>query len=201
MLFRSQLAGVPAANTHWTHFRVIDSAAEASATNQYAGDLRGLWLVVQDMDRAWLRESGLADGNIYSMQSGRKHLARGAPADSSDWDRFLGGVRNEQKAAWWRANLELPVYYGFHAVSRIMGNVDLRPDGNHGYYRAPNGHWSPFPWDHDMMLVPRFHQPGHIDAIRCLNQPELKIEFGNRAREILDLFCADATPEIGRAHV
>ncbi len=193
-----QLADVPAANSHWIQLRVIDSAAESSPTNQYDGDLRGLYLAIQDMDGALLRERGLADGNIYSMQSGRKHLARGAPLDGSDWNQFLGGVRKEQPEAWWRANLDLPSYYSFHAINRVIGNVDLRPDGNHGYYRRPDGRWAPFPWDHDMMLVPRTHQPGHIDAIRCLNVPVLRMEFQNRAREILDLFCADPAPDGGQ---
>lgn len=193
-----QLAGVPAANTHWVHFRVVDGVAEASATNQYDGDLHGLYLAIQDMDGTLLRERGLADGNIYSIQSGRKHLARGAVLDGSDWNAFLEGVRGERPEAWWRANLDLPAYYSFHAISRIIGNVDLRPDGNHGYYRRPDGHWAPFPWDHDMMLVPRVHQPGHIDAIRCLNVPALKLEFRNRAQEVLDLFCADSAPNGGQ---
>ncbi len=193
-----QLAGVPAANSHWIELRVIDSAAESSPADQYAGDLRGLYLAIQDMDGALLRERSLPDGNIYSMQSGRKHLARGAAQDGSDWNQFLNGVRNEQPEAWWRTNLDLSTYYSFHAINRVIGNVDLRPDGNHGYYRHPDGRWAPFPWDHDMMLVPRTHQPGHIDAIRCLNVPALKLEFRNRAREILDLFCADATPDGGQ---
>src|SRR6185503_15548157 len=57
---------------------------------------------------------------------------------------------------------------------------------------------APFPWDLDMILVPRTHQPGYIDAIRCLNVLTLKIDFQNRAREILDLFCADAAPDGGQ---
>ncbi len=193
-----QLAGVPAANSQWIQLRIIDSAEESSPSNQYAGDLRGLYLAIQDMDGALLRERGLPDGNIYSMQSGRKHLARGAAQDGSDWNTFLKGVRNEQPEAWWRTNLDLPSYYSFHSINRVIGNVDLRPDGNHGYYRRPDGRWAPFPWDHDMMLVPRTHQPGHIDAIRSLNVRDLKMEFRNRAREILDLFCADAAPDGGQ---
>lgn len=193
-----QLAGVPSANSHWIQLRVIDAADESSPTDQYAGDLRGLYLAIQDMDGALLRERGLPDGNIYSIQSGRKHLARGAVADGSDWNAFINGVRNARPEAWWRTNLDLSAYYGFHAISRLTGNVDLRPDGNHGYYRRSDGRWAPFPWDLDMMLVPRTHQPGHIDAIRCLNVPALRIEFRNRAREILDLFCADATPDGGQ---
>jgi hypothetical protein len=193
-----QLAGVLSANAHWIHFRIIDAAAESSPTNQYQNDLWGLYLAIQDMDGSLLRERGLPDGNIYSIQSGRKHLARGAPLDGSDWNGFLAGVRNEHPAEWWRTHLDLEAYYGFHAISRVIGNVDLRPDGNHGYYRRPDGRWSPFPWDHDMMLVPRVHQPGYIDAIRCLNAPALKIEFQNRAREVLDLFCADASADGGQ---
>ena len=193
-----QLAGVLAANAHWIHFRIIDSPEEFSAANQYAGDLWGLYLAIQDMDGTLLRERGLPDGNIYSIQSGRKHLARGAPLDGSDWNRFLQGIRSEHPAPWWRTNLDLNAYYGFHAINRVIGNVDVRPDGNHGYYRRPDGRWSVFPWDHDMMLVPRIHQPGTIDATRCLNAPALRLEFQNRAREVLDLFCADSSPEGGQ---
>jgi hypothetical protein len=193
-----QLAGVLSANTHWIHFRVIDSLDESSATNQYAGDLWGLYLAIQDMDGSLLRERGLPDGNIYSIQSGRKHLARGARLDGSDWSRFLEGIRNEHPEGWWRTRLDLDAYYSFHAINRVIGNVDLRPDGNHGYYCRPDGRWAPFPWDHDMMFVPRIHQPGTIDATRCLKTAALKVEFQNRAREVLDLFCEDTSPEGGQ---
>ncbi|HTG45795.1 MAG TPA: CotH kinase family protein, partial [Verrucomicrobiae bacterium] len=193
-----QLAGVPSANTHWIQFRVVDSQKEASADDQYAGDLRGLYLAVQDMDGALLRERHLPDGNIYSIQSGRKHLAQGSPQDGSDWDQFLQRVRAKQPEAWWRTNLDLPAYYNFHAISRVIGNVDLRPDGNHGYYRHPDGRWAPFPWDHDMIFVPRVHQPGHIDAVRSLDVRALRLEFQNRAREVLDLFCSDSAPDGGQ---
>ena len=197
--FRSfQLAGVPAANTHWVHFRVIDQALESTTNNQFAGDLWGLYLAVQDMDGSLLRERGLPDGNVYSMQSGRKHIARGSIADGTDWNEWVTGVRAEHPSAWWRQHLDLESYYSFQSISRIIGNVDLRPDGNHGYYRRPDNRWSPFPWDHDMIFVPRVHQPGHIDAIRCLNSPDIKLEFQNRAREILDLFCSDPSAAGGQ---
>ena len=100
-------------------------------------------------------------------------------------------MRSNPKEDWWRKNLDLPAYYSFHALNRLLGNVDLRPDGNHGYYRHPDGRWAPIPWDNDMMFVPRHHQPGYIDAIRCLRHPAIALEYRNRAREILDLFAAD----------
>ncbi len=193
-----QLAGVPSANTHWIQWRVICDARESEPDNPYAGDLWGLYLAVQDMDGDWLKERDLSDGNVYSTQSGRKHLARGAVADRSDWGAFSNGVRQDHPEAWWREHLDLPAYFSFHAFNRLLANVDLRPDGNHGYYRNAEGRWAPVPWDLDMMFVPRHHQPGIIDAVRCLNVPVLKREYRNRAREILDLFCADASEQGGQ---
>jgi hypothetical protein len=49
-----------------------------------------------------------------------------------------------------------------------------------------------------MMFVPRHHQPGYIEAIGCLRHPAISLEYRNRAREILDLFAADATDRGGQ---
>jgi hypothetical protein len=193
-----QLAGVPTANTHWVQWRVITDARECDPANQFTGDLRGLYLAIQDMDGDWLKELQLPDGNVYSTQSGRKHLARGATSDQSDWHSFLNGVRRDSPETWWRSNLDLNAYFGFHAMNRLLANVDVRPDGNHGYYHNPDGRWAPIPWDLDMMFVPRHHQPGIIDASRCLNVPSIRREYANRAREILDLFCSDSSSTGGQ---
>jgi hypothetical protein len=83
-------------------------------------------------------------------------------------------------------------------MNRLLGHVDLRPDGNHGYYRHPDGRWAPIPWDNDMMFVPRHHQPGYIEAIGCLKHPAIALEYRNRAREILDLFAADGADRGGQ---
>jgi hypothetical protein len=107
-------------------------------------------------------------------------------------------MRSNPKEEWWRANLDLKAYYSFHALNRLLGNVDLRPDGNHGYHRKPDGRWAPIPWDMDMMFVPRQHQPGYIEAIGCLRHPAIMLEYRNRAREILDLFAADGTDRGGQ---
>ncbi|WP_254506803.1 CotH kinase family protein [Anatilimnocola floriformis] len=199
LTFRAfQLAGVPSSSTHWVHFRVIDSATESNPKDQYDGDLWGLYLAVTDLDQHLLKQQNLPDGLIVSIQSGIKHLPDDKSAGQKEWDTFRSGMQPGQKEDWWRTNLDLPKYYSFHALNRLIGNVDIRPDGNHGYYRAPNGQWSPIPWDNDMCFVPRHHQPGHIDAIRCLDVPRIKREYQNRAREILDLFVADASPSGGQ---
>lgn len=192
------LAGVPSPNTHWIHWRVISRTDEASAKSQYDGDLWGLYLVVQDPDGPWLKERGLPDGNTFSPETGRKHLGGGLPRDGSDFNQFMHGSRTTKSEDWWRENLNLPDYFSFHAVNRIVSNVDLRHGANHFFYHSPRAGWSPVPWDLDMMFIPKTHWPGITDQARCLELPALRREYQNRAREILDLFCADASPRGGQ---
>lgn len=192
------LAGVPSPNTHWIHWRVISRADEASPKSQYDGDLWGLYMVVQDPDGSFLKERGLADGNTFSPETGKKHLAASLPKDGSDFNKFMDGSRNTKSEQWWRDNLNLPDYYSFHAVNRIVSNVDLRHGANHFFYHSPRAGWSPVPWDLDMMFIPKTHWPGIVDQTRCLELPTLKLEYQNRAREILDLFCSDPKPMGGQ---
>ncbi len=193
-----RLAGVPSPPVTWVQWRVVTDAAEVSAKDQFAGDLWGLYVAVGDFDPELLADAKLADGLTVSTQSGVKHTPKGMTDADKVWEKFIGGVRSNPKEEWWRANLDLPAYYSFHALNRLLGNVDLRPDGNHGYYRAPSGKWAPIPWDNDMMFVPRQHQPGYIEAINCLTHKPIAVEFRNRAREILDLFAADNTARGGQ---
>lgn len=193
-----RLAGVPSPPATWVQWRVVTTAEEASAKDQYAGDLWGVYVAVGDFKPDLLADKKLADGLTWSVQSGVKHTPKGMTDADKVWEKFLAGMRANPKEEWWRANLDLPAYYSFHALNRLLGNVDLRPDGNHGYYRHPDGRWAPIPWDNDMTFVPRHHQPGYIEAIGCLNHPKITVEFRNRAREILDLFASDGTPKGGQ---
>jgi pimeloyl-ACP methyl ester carboxylesterase len=186
-----RLAGVPSPSATWVQWRVVSGADEASAKDQYAGDLWGLYVAIGDMDPRQLADRRLPDGLSVSIQSGIKHAPRGMADAPKVWEKFLSELRSDPNEDWCRKNLDLNAYYSFHALNRLLGNVDLRPDGNHGYYRRPDGRWAPIPWDNDMMFVPRHHQPGHIDAVRCLRHPAVALEYRNRAREILDLFASD----------
>jgi CotH kinase protein len=193
-----RLAGVPSPTATWVQWRVVAQAEEGNPKDQYQGDLWGLYVAVGEMTPKLMSDRKLPDGLTVSIQSGVKHSPKDMADGDKIWEKFLAGMRSNPKEAWWRENLDLPAYFSFHAMNRLLGNVDLRPDGNHGYYRHPDGHWAPIPWDNDMMFVPRHHQPGHIEAIACLNHPKIAIEYRNRAREILDLFAADATPGGGQ---
>lgn len=193
-----RLAGVPSPPATWIQWRVVDRSEEVSSKDQYSGDLWGLYVAVGEMKPAMLADKKLPDGLVVSIQSGIKHTPKGMTDADKTWEGFINGVRSNPKEEWWRANLDLQSFFSFHALNRLLGNVDLRPDGNHGYYRNPKGKWFPIPWDNDMMFVPRHHQPGYIEAIACLNHPKIALEYRNRAREILDLFAADPSPGGGQ---
>jgi hypothetical protein len=195
-----RLAGVPTPPATWVQWRVVQDAEEVDPKNQYRADLWGPYVAIGEMEPRLLADKKLPDGLTVSIQSGIKHVPRDMEEAQApkEWERFLNTMRGNPKEDWWRANLDLPDYFSFHAMNRLLGNVDIRPDGNHGYYRHPDGRWAPIPWDTDMMFVPRHHQPGHIEAIRCLNHPAIALEYRNRAREILDLFASDADPRGGQ---
>lgn len=187
-----RLAGVPSPTSTWAQWRVVTGEAEVSATDQYAGDLWGLYVAIGDMEPDLLTDRRLPDGLAVSIQSGVKNAPEKMPDAQKIWEKFIQELRADPSEEWCRKNLDLPAYFSFHALNRLLGNVDVRPDGNHGYYRHPDGRWAPIPWDNDMMFVPRHHQPGIIDAVRCLKHPAIALEYRNRAREILDLFASDA---------
>src|SRR5207247_2067860 len=57
------LAGIPTPSTNYFQLRVIDEAVEAHPTDQYRGDLWGLYLTIEHTDGRFLDERGLPDGN------------------------------------------------------------------------------------------------------------------------------------------
>jgi hypothetical protein len=199
------LAGGLAPQTHFIHFRVIDDTEEAptgSRNAQYEGDLWGLYLYVEHTDSRFLDERVLPDGNVYKIESGNGDKRNQGPTQSissSDWNSFRSGYSRSQSLQWWRDHLHLPTYYTFRCVNRIISNVDIREGWNKVFYHHPDDHWYPVPWDLDMLIIPETHWQGSINIERCLSRHEiLKIEFKNRARELLDLLLDDASPTGGQ---
>jgi hypothetical protein len=193
-----QLAGVPSPATHWIQFRVVSGPDEARANNQYGGDLWGLYQVIEEPGGSWLRNRELPDGDIYYPESGLKHRAKGTPTNDVAYQKLMQGSQRGMNEAWWRTNLDLGKYYSFNALNRLLSNIDVRPGANHYLYRQPDGRWVVVPWDLDMMFIPRTHQPGFVDQIRCLDVPALRREYQARAREIIDLFCSDTNVNGGQ---
>ena len=215
MQFRlSQLAGVPAPNTSYLQWRVIDSAAEAPAS-QFDGDLFGLYLAFENQDNHFKDEHGLTDGNIFRMQGGGNHVlgqGAGQPDDLSDLNSFLsaatgynkgtaGSVGTYQDEAWFRANVDMPLYYSWRAVTEAVNGTDIREQENVVYFRDPlTGRWHIQPWDCDLLYeqLDRWGPKGTQAAAgqpaapyeqirRGLAHTALRIEFQNRARELQDL--------------
>lgn len=220
-----QLAGMAAPHTHYYHFRIIRGEEETpeagipinnsigNADGQYAGDFWGLYLAVEPIRGNFLGERNLPDGNIYKIennQGDKNEQAVGQPVDSSDWVAFRDAHLNESpNETWWREHMDMEAYYSFHAINRLVGNVDLRAGNNHYFYhRSSDGRWVPVPWDLDMMFIAQTHHvtgiedqhiPGVIHAHKSILQhPALALEFRNRGREILDLLASDSSPEGGQ---
>ena len=199
------LAGGLAPHADFVHFRVIDGVKEAPTgqrTSQYGGDLWGLYLCVEHTDSRFLGERNLPDGNVYKIERSngdKRNQGPTQPITPSDWNSFRSGYGRSQSLRWWRDNLDLPTYYTFRCVNRIIGNVDIREGWNSVFYHHPNGRWHPIPWDLDMLIIPETHWQGSLNIERCLSQHKaLKIEFKNRARELLDLLLDDASPTGGQ---
>ena len=198
-----QLASVTGSNTHHVHFRVIDGAEEAPA-DQYEGDLWGLYQAIQHPDGRFLDEFDLADGNVYKIQGGggdKKNQGPTQVEDSSDWNTFYAASANLNTVEWWRDQFHLESYYGFRAINRATGNVDLRDTTNYYFYHEPTAdQWRVIPWDLDMMYAPVKHVwSGVIRADRCLDHPEIRLEFRNRCRELGDLLFSDINRDGGHA--
>ena len=194
------LAGVPSPKTHHFHFRVIDDVEE-SPSDQYGGDLWGLYLSQENPDGAFLDRLQLPDGSTYKIESGggdKKHQGPTQPLSDEDYRDFLADARRTQPAEWWHQNMDMNAYYGFRATNRAVGNIDIREGWNHYFYHNPNGRWSPIPWDLDMTFMPETHWSGTIDAKACLNTREIEIEFRNRCRELLGLLYDDGSASGGQ---
>ncbi len=205
----TELAGVPSPRTSYFQLRVIDDANEAAAS-QYDGDFWGLYVAFENQDNRFKDAHGLPDGNLFRLQSGSTHVigqGAGQPSDLSDLNTFtsattgynkgtLGNAASQQNEAWFRANVDLQKYYSWRAVVEAVNNTDLRERENVVYFRDPtDGRWHVEPWDCDLLYEqldrwgPQATQTttAYEGIRRCTDQPALKIEFQNRARELQDL--------------
>lgn len=193
------LMGCPGSKTHWVHFRVIDEAAEAGAT-QYDGDFWGLYLAIEQMDGRFLEEHGLADGNLYKMDAGSGDAGPGGgalnnqgptqPGNNSDLVSFVNGYRTRPQEPWWRQNVNLPPYYGFRCVVEGIHHGDMEGGKNWFFYHDPEtSQWSILPWDLDLTWANNMYGGGGDDFSRngVFSNANLKIEYDNRQREFRDL--------------
>ncbi|MES2706014.1 MAG: lamin tail domain-containing protein [Verrucomicrobiota bacterium] len=170
----SNLADSPAPNSSYVQWRVID-AADESPSNQYNGDLWGLYLAFENQDNHFKDAHGLPDGNIFRMQAtgeGNHILGQGTgqPSNLSDLNAFLsastgykkgGGssttaplVTAIQPVTWFRSNVHLPRYFTWRSVMEAVNQTDKRDQENVVYFRNPgpaDRRWEIYPWDCDLL--------------------------------------------------
>ncbi|MCB0033506.1 MAG: lamin tail domain-containing protein, partial [Anaerolineales bacterium] len=208
------LADVPATNTHFVHFRIIDETDEAGS-DQYGGDFWGMYLAVEQLDGNFLDEHDLPDGNFYKMESWTGTLnnqGSETATDTSDLDAFLDGYgRNkltvgpqQDNETWWRENLNLEQYYSYRSIVDAIHHYDIGSGKNYFYYLNPETNlWQVIPWDLDLTWANNMYiawslnttppsiavggDPFYQRTIYNSNIPIFNIEFQNRMREVRDL--------------
>lgn len=198
------MVGVAAPHATPFQLRVIDGVHEESVTDQYNGDLWGLYLAFENPSRDFLQSHDLPDGNLFRMQGGRGELEShgiGLPDDRSDLNAFISrktgyNVQPSQPVEWWRQNIDLDSYYSYRSVVEALNHSDLRDGENMLLYFNPDiDKWSMLPWDTDLLYeeFDRWGPDGVQNASqleqfrKALSHEDLNIEFQNRARELQDL--------------
>ncbi len=200
-----QLAGVPAENTAYVQFRIVDEGSEAKVADQYSGDFWGLYLAAEQPDSRFLKEHALPDGNFYKMEGGfgdPNNLSADGPVDSSDLSAFLntynGSVPSE---AWWRTNLNLRAYFDYQCVVQSIHHYDIADGKNYYYFHDPvAGQWTVVPWDLDLTWADVMYRSGQTGGDEPFKSkvlanfsttspryPAISMEFRNRVREFRDL--------------
>ena len=188
-----QLVGLPASDTCYLQLRVIDHATE-SGPSQYDGDVWGLYMGFEAIDRRYLHNHGLPDGELHKLSQSGTVQKRTAPegAHADQFHEFWVSARRRQNEAWWRSQIDIDHYASYHAVSIAVARRDQKRNHNYSLFRHPDRGWMPLPWDLDMCMWPVAYHP---HAYRwqtmlknsVLHCPNLHVHYQNRGREILDL--------------
>jgi hypothetical protein len=208
------MVGVETAHTHFVHFRIIDEEQEDGKLNaahpritdrgtQYDGDFWGLYLAVEQQDGRFLKAHGMPDGNLYKMEGGFGEIRNQSPwgvTDRSDLATFMQGYSQRPSTMWWRENVKLDHYYGYRTILEGIHHYDNAYGKNYYYYLNPfTSIWRQVPWDLDLTWADNMYGSGEepFKANGLLNKGELNVEYGNRAREIVDLlFNPDQTGQL-----
>ena len=89
--------------------------------------------------------------------------------------------------------MDLPRYYSYRTVVEGIHHYDIGYGKNYFYYLNPDTQkWATLPWDLDLTWAGNMYGNGN-DPFKgkVLGKSVFKVEYGNRAREILDLLFND----------
>jgi len=190
------LCGVPASNTHYNQFYVIDKSSE-SGGNQYEGDYYGLFLSIEQLDGQYLEGHGLPDGNLYKIEGHAGDSNNQGPysvSDRSDVRAFISGYLNQTPTAqWWRDNFNLESYFSYRTVVEGIHHYDIAYGKNYFYYHNPEtDKFQVVPWDLDLTWANNMYGSGNHDfKTKVAQNPAFNTDYQNRVREIMDLLYND----------
>jgi len=208
------LAGVPACNTNWFHFRVIDDEREAGPT-QYDGDFWGLYMAIEQPDGRFLNEHNLPDGNFYKMffvlsgdRGNKNNQGPTQVSNHSDVEEFCRWYHGYPDSLdEWQQRTNLDNYYSYRAIVDATHHYDLTDRWNCMYYHAPQtDKWSVLPWDVDLSWDNAIYThddeywkqvfesrlfPIAANPSKYHNFTQCTLAFQNRMRELRDLLLND----------
>lgn len=201
------MLGLPAIETHWFQFRVIDDAAESP--DQWNGDFWGINFALEDYDKRFLDAHDLEEGNLYKLINQSQDALRqqdyqapNAVNDGSDHDYVEYVLSRASTDIEYRVNLEK--YYIYYAVVEAVRHYDYWPTANKNmaYYFEPDytaendylGKLWLLPWDTDATWGPTWNE-GHdlvYDALfenndSLYSEQLVSPDFYNMLRELRDL--------------
>ncbi|MCA9240634.1 MAG: lamin tail domain-containing protein, partial [Planctomycetales bacterium] len=203
----SNMMGLPALDTHWFQFRVIDDAAEAP--DQWNGDFWGINFALEDYDKRFLDSHALDEGNLYKLnnqtQDALRQLDYQAPnavSDGSDHDYIEYVLGRASDDIEYRVNLQK--YFVYHALAEAVRHYDYWPEANKNaaYYFEPDytpendnlGRLWMLMWDTDASWGPSWNEGKDVVYDALFNNFDsgyaaslLKPEYYNTVRELRDL--------------
>lgn len=138
--------GVPAQNTHWIHFRVIDDVLEAA--DQYNGDFWGLTQAVEEYDGSYLEARGMTKGNLYKMsdwiwdaERQRRYQSPDMVRDGSEFNNIRDNLHGGQSAAWLNQYVNYESWYRYSAVVEGIRHYDVFPYTDDVRHALKNQAW------------------------------------------------------------
>lgn len=200
------LTGNTAPNTHFVHFRIVESAdQQGSGESQFGTDFQGLYLAVEQYDGQFLKEHELPDGNLYKIEDGSgpgngelNSLGADMPSDNSDLVAFANAYDNGTPSqSYWEQNLHLDDYYNFYAIITAIHDNDIHAGKNFFFFHRPvdpldphSNKWQALNWDLDLCWTTTYRQTSapddEIDQDVFVHA-DLQRDYRNRMREIRDL--------------
>ena len=167
--------GVPAPETYYVHFRVIDS--EQEAPDQWSGDFWGLNFIIETYDVRFLDNHDLERGNLYKLinqtrdwEQQQRYQAPNAVNNGADHDNIELNLVGRRTADFIDAHVNLEKYFLYHTFTEAIRHYDYWPDANKNmvYYFEPDylsandnlGKLWILPWDTDASWGPTWNS-GH----------------------------------------